>query len=491
MSLLCVGMLLVLTMSANSSSGSRHASISRTVAAFVPAGSSLAGTTAIAGTAALPTTPVPVATSQTVSTTDAETIATYSASMLPTSVQAGMATPATVTLVNNVAGRNDEGSTLYIASATVTLSGVPRSAVGIGAASPGWNAAFSTGSAAAVVVLTPTSAGAYIGPGGSLSLDLTVTVPVGDINQFTVTTGVTPSSSNTDSDNDDNFAPAAPITVSVVQPPYTLSFSAMPPTFVQESNSFCTSVQLEQNGAAAHVAGIPVTVTGIAAPGYSVLPVLTGTTAADTNASGIASFGTCGSKPMSIGNVGTFELQAASPNAKGTATSSSFTVVQSLTSCYSACSVTLTSQLTGVSTTINASKQNTPFELAASFGEPANLGCLSQVNPGPWDPLFVGASSGVSGTVTLTFPKAIVNTQSNSGRPHMQICAVSVPTEPFQAENGSASTDGLVTDCVNGTFPYSLATYPLGLCVLSRTKGSLGHETVVVAASDLSDPSFW
>ena len=444
----------------------------RTIGPTSPVSASLPADVATTGSTTLASPVMAAATSTTsvsATATSTEPSSTYSVTVNPQSLLAGAPTAVTVTIKNDAPATNDEGGILYISSATVAIGSLANAAADIPA--PG------------------------VVPGGSVSVDLTVTVPVGSGTQIGVTTNVTSYSSKPDSggaDNDDTFAPASQtVYIPVQEPTYTLAFVPGLPSYVQESQPFCpvVAVQLLENGSPASESGIPVQLSGIASSASGTLPVLSGSVSTSTNG-GIAQFGTCSSGPQ-IDNLGTFALRASStsPLVSGNATSGPITVLQNYISCTGSCSLTVTSATTGVSSTVDATGKGT-FSLGASFGEGLTPGCASQVNPGPWDPVFITATPGVTGTVTLKFPKEIVNTQSNSGRPHMQVCAQTA--EPFRSLDGVASTDGLVADCANGIYPYTPGgAYPLGLCVLSRVKGNLGHETVELLVSDLADPMYW
>lgn len=405
------------------------------------------------------------------STTGATAVSTepgavYTVTISPQSLVAGTPTSMTVTLKNDAPATNDEGGILYITSATVAIGNLAQSSASI--AAPG------------------------VKPGDSVAVNLTVTVPVGSGTQIAVTTNVTSFDTKSDVDGDDAFSPASKtFQLPVQEPIYTLAFAPGLPSLIQESQPFCpaVAVQLYQNGVPAAQPGIPVDITGLPVSSGPA-PTLAGDTATTTDSTGLAVFGSC-SAGIQIDNLGTFALRASSTSqlVSGTATSGPIMVLQSYVTCTGSCTTTVTSPTTGVSSTINASGKGT-FKLGASFGQGVGIGCASQVNPGPWDPIFIGGTSGISGTVTMSFPKEIVNTQSNSGRPHMKVCALAGLA--FQALGGAATTDGLVQDCVNGSFPYAVGpTYPLGLCVMSRVKGSLGHETITLLVSDLADPSFW
>jgi len=411
---------------------------------------------------------------------------TFAVTGFPTNLTAGEATTMHVALTNNALTTNDEGSALDIASATITFSGLSAPLpVGVLSVSQGSATVATTADGAAV-----TLSSSNIAPQAALQLSLQVTVPVGSGHQLDVATNVTPSSSKTDGDGDDTFVPASQdTTIAVQEPSYTLSFATAPPAMAQVSQPFCpaVTVQLDEGGSPVAVQGIPVDIRGLAASSFGPLPELSGTTTSVTDQSGLATFGDC-TAGLQVDNLGTFILQASStsPLVVGSGPSRSIMVLQSYVDCSGSCSVTVTSPTTGVSSTIHATGDG---KLGASFDENLNLGCASQVNPGPWDPLFIGGTAGLSGTVTMTFPKSIVNTQSNSGRPHMEICAQTGVA--FQALGGAQTMDGLVADCVDGTYPYPVGTTELGLCVLSRVKGNLGHETVTLLVSDLGDPSFW
>lgn len=434
-----------------------------TSAAAAPRAPGMAGAAPASTTPAALTSPSPAV----ATTGGTEPGAGFTVSLSPPSVVAGAPTLVTATITNDAAPLNDEGSSLYILSATVAIGDLADGSANV--VSPG------------------------VQPGKSVSVGIVVTVPIGGGTLLAVTTDVTPYSSKSDGDGDDSFSPPSRVVyLPVVQPVYTLAFSAGLPGLVQASQPMCppVGIQLYEGGSPAAVPGIPVEISGVAVAPSTTPPQLTGVTTSVTNSSGLAVFGTCSSGAQ-IDNIGTFALRAAStsPLVNGDAISTPITVLQAYITCTDNCTVTISSPATGVTSTVNASGRG-GFKLGASFGEAASLGCAAQVNPGPWDPVFVTASPGVMGTVTMTFPKTIVNTQSNSGRPHMQVCAQTGTA--FRALDGSASTDGLVADCADGTYPYTpSAPYPLGLCVLSRVKGSLGHETVTLLVSDLGDPHYW
>ncbi|MGH9054272.1 MAG: hypothetical protein ACRDYY_00140, partial [Acidimicrobiales bacterium] len=314
-------------------------------------------------------------------------------------------------------------------------------------------------------------------------------------------TAVTAYSSKPDNpaDADDTFSPATQSVDITVQQPvvYSLSFSAQPPRYVLESTPFCPVVSVSPA-----VAGVPVTIAGIPTPSGGTAPDLGGTLKETTGSSGVAAFGTVGSSGtcasgLAVSNAGTFELQASTTDpSNGPATSSQFTVLPGYyTLCSGSCSMSNTSTATGVTSTVDASGSGT-FYLGTSFG----LGsggltrstCGTDEIPSPFDPLATftaGTTGSVSGTVTLNFPQPMVHSQPNDGRPHMQVCASA--TEDFQTASGTSAEVGLVADCVDGTYPYTPSSHLLGICVLSRAKGSLGHETITLKVSDLGDPDFW
>jgi hypothetical protein len=328
----------------------------------------------------------------------------------------------------------------------------------------------------------------------------------------TVTIGTQVKQSNNFSGTGNDFIllNSSGLTINVVA--LSLMFHQQPPSTVMQSlpnasppyySYFCASVQLLYNGNLPFPAsGIPVTIryAGTADPGLynGGLPVAASGITVPTNVNGLATFCGPGLAATIVGSG--YALSASSPAAPTPVMSSSFAVTPT---CSGSCTTNLTSQTTGTTAAVSATDPGGVFQVFASFGQGVTLNCDTAVTtPGsPVDPLVTLAqpvSGTVSGTLTMTFPKSVVNSLTNNGTPLMPVCAGASKQFPVMADasNGPAPYlyQGLLYDCTDPTYLSLISVpqqYPLQLCVQSRAKIGRGAETIVIYASDLSDPSFW
>lgn len=132
------------------------------------------------------------------------------------------------------------------------------------------------------------------------------------------------------------------------------------------------------------------------------------------------------------------------------------------------------------------------------------------------EPLVVqtfSSGAGVAKTITLTFPRKLVNLAPNNGTPFLDVCAGA--DAAFPAYGGTGGTgwtggtgyypfQGLLYDCTDQAYVDALnattflsdgtrvPTYPLHMCVADRYKIAGGAETVVInVESSTLDPSYW
>ncbi len=160
----------------------------------------------------------------------------------------------------------------------------------------------------------------------------------------------------------------------------------------------------------------------------------------------------------------------------------------------------LTSSTTGTTADLGASSSGTTtsgntFDLTASFGSGLVLSCDSLVSGNATADPFLYFSSNqtpsttISGTLTLTFPRSIVNAVPDNGAPHMPVCAGATEVFPTTRQTpGDAAYpyQGLLYDCTDPG--YVVGANEIGLCVESRRKLAGGAEQVVVYTSSLTDP---
>jgi hypothetical protein len=370
------------------------------------------------------------------------------------------------------------------------------------------------GSSPAVVLLTSQKTGVIAPAAAPLSVQVTVTPTAAGT--LTIVPQVKQSNNFSGTGNDFVLDSSSGLSITVLalslqfaqQPSSTLPQSlpgVAPPYFA----SFCNpvSVQLYNGTLPFAASGVPVTITysGTADPGlyYGTTAVSSSGVTVNSDATGLATFGTC-SSGLAATVVGTgYALSAGSPAAASAATSTSFAVTPT---CFVSCTKNPTSLTTGTGANVTGSNPGA-FQLFASFGNGVTLSCDSAVTrPGtPVDPLVAvaqAAAGAVSGTLTLTFPKSVVNSLSNNGTPLMPVCAGASDSFPAKGDPSTGlpwpgSTaypfQGLLFDCTDSTYLALVAsnTFPVQICVQSRAKIGGGAERIVVFASDLSDPSFW
>lgn len=405
----------------------------------------------------------------------------------------GVPDTATVTL------GNEAYSTQSFGSAELTFNTVSSSAVQVaqGSLPTGWSSQVLRGTPA--VVLLSSQNGSPIPPGGSLSVQVTITPAAAG------TLAIVPQvkQSNDFSGTGNGFVLDGSSNLAVQVITLTLQFSQQPSSTIGQSLPstyfayFCPPVRVQTAPVAS---GVPITITfgGAADPGLvdGTSPVGGSGVTVDTDANGLATFGSCASG-LGATNIGTgFTLSASSPAASSPVTSTSFQVLQT---CSGACTRNNTSQTTGTTGTVSASDKGSFFQIFTSFGQGVNLNCDSAVTaPGfPADPLYVEAQAtagGVSGELTFVFPKTVVNSLANNGTPLMPVCAGA--TKAFLAKvpyPGSAAYpfQGLLYDCTDPMYVSQSGSDPLQMCVKSRAKIGGGAEQIVVDTSNLSDPSFW
>lgn len=408
---------------------------------------------------------------------------------LPVTVD--VATTVQVTLQNSTASSQSFGS------AELTVENVPAGEVTVSpdAPLPGWSATVIAGSDPAVVLLADPS-GTAVAPGSSLPVTVTFTPQA--TGTLTIKTAVKQSNNFLGKGNDFINQSADPtFTVSPLGLSFTVPQGSEPPPDVQVSTPFCPSVQLvdDQNQPVA-AANVTVSIVpGTPDPGLFFAGRQVSSTSpatALTNSAGTATFGSsaCASG-LTATNLGpsfflTATLAAVSVN------SSPFAVVQVAISCTGSCQASLASNSNKTTAGINASAPNNEsFLLAASFGQGMTLVCDGAVSTFTADPLVVSTGAvPASGTVTMTFPKAIVNSVPDNGAPHMPVCTgAAVPFYGAQYyPQLTPEYQGLIPDCTDAGYlaaPPSLQLF----CVQSRAKQATGAETIVIQEnSSLSDP---
>ena len=418
----------------------------------------------------------------------------------------GVADTATVTLGNELTSNQTFGS------AELTFNTVPSSGLSVVAASvpSGWSAKVLSGTPG--VVLLTSNKGAAVTPGSSISVQVAVTPAAAG----TLTIGVDIKQSNNFSGSGNDFISDSTSGLSITVIALTLKFAQQPATIAQSLPGaappyftyFCNpvSVQLYNGTTALAAGGINVTVKhgGTTNPGLYYGTAAVGTTGVtvSTDATGLATFGTC-SSGLAATVVGTgYTLSASSPAASSAVTSTSFDVTQT---CDLTCTDTATSGTTGTTGTVTGTGDGI-FQLFTAFGEGIDLSCDSAITKAgaPVDPLSVTATStgAVSGTITMVFPKSVVNSLTNNGTPQMPVCAGAAKPFPAQGDPttglpfpGSTAFpyQGLLYNCTDPTYLADVASgaFPDQLCVQSRSKIGGGAEQIVIFANDITDPSFW
>ena len=430
--------------------------------------------------------------------------------------------PSSVTVVlKNSGPGGSQPSTQSFGSAELIFGSMPASDVVQPITSPlsnGWTAALLPTNPATVKLSSPGVA--PVAPGSSVSVTLMITAP---ISPSTFTIGTVVKQSNDFSGNPgNNFLHVTGNTdpiITVVPPPVTLTFATNPPALLQQSPSptgvysyMCPVVHANATGYPnVPVPGIQVTIQhkGASDPGLLLGTTPIEQTTVATDPAGNATFGnpacTTGIGATNVGSG--YVLEATSASAQTPADSTAFTVDPIV------CNVTCT--VTTSDGGINAKEVATGsglFGLTAAFAPGQTLSCDSSVSTLPPDPFVETASTdGVSGTITLTFPKSIMNSVPNNGAPHMPVCAGAGKESAFP---GSTLVDptapgyslfpiqGLLLDCSDPVYqadilemqtnptppPDSIPVYPLQMCVSSRARTPGGGEMVVITTNSLSDP---
>lgn len=171
------------------------------------------------------------------------------------------------------------------------------------------------------------------------------------------------------------------------------------------------------------------------------------------------------------------------------------------TYCAGSCSPTIEPSVTGTTATVTMTSA-APFRYTTGFGTGAPLSC-QDVPFGPGvlaDPLLVDAvgTAPIGKTITMTFPRELVNRVPDNGTPKLAICAGADAAFPGSSPRpgtvqGTYPYEGLMLDCTDPAYLAATAdpAFPLHMCVASRSKKA-GNETVVITiAPSLIDPRFW
>ena len=414
----------------------------------------------------------------------------YSDTAGPSPIYVGATTTITTTLTNSPISNQPFGSAELtignLASSAVTNIGVPT----------GWSAQFASTSPA-IILLTSVNT-ASIQPGASLTVTFSLTPTTAS--SILIATVVKQSNDFSGTGNTFKNSGSDP-TIQVI--PVTLSFHQQPSDVATNTTSpnhfMCPPVSVLVTANTVPVAGISVTITngGPNDPGlhFGTAAVTSSGVTRTSDNSGLATFGASDCSTGFTGtNLGTgYTLSANSSAAAGAVTSSTFAVVQSIVSCPQGATCTsgnLNSPTNGTSGTINSDTFGTPGKLLGSFGQ-GGLSCDDQVTTSAVtaDPLdFQSIGTAVSGIVTLTFPKAVVNNLANNGTPLMQVCAGASASFPGSTDLGSNVTpefQGLVANCTTG-----YTSVANNICVLSRSKNA-ANETIQLFVQNLSDPHAW
>ena len=403
---------------------------------------------------------------------------------------------------------------------------------------PGWSASFPS---ATTMMLTSVKSGS-IAPGKAAPIVFTIAAPTSGT--FPIGTEVKQSNDFSGTGNDFNATPSSVANLQVVasvqltwpqQPPVGLDQSIIDPNTgnLKTANYMCPPVSVLVTGLndagkpVGPVSGISVTVSngGTGSPTtdpglyYGTSPIPQGGVSVASDNNGLATFGSessgvCTSGFAATNNGSGYTLTASAGGSNSS--SNTFAVAQSFQDCpggtpttpVTCDSPTITSGTNGTTGTIDASF-NADGQLLGSFGE-SSLQCDSSVvdlTKVTADPLVAQAfSTGTaSGTVTMVFPKAVVNNLANNGTPLMQVCAGA--NNPFTTVDGTKTPsctpsttlgpcfkqfEGLLPNCPTG-YKSVVGIQSDGsilLCVVSRSKNA-AKETIVIYASDLSDPHYW
>ena len=414
----------------------------------------------------------------------------YTSAAGPSPIYVGATTTITTTLANSANSNQPFGS------AELTIGSLPSSAVtNIGVPS-GWSATFASTNPA-IILLTSTNSASIL-PGHSLVVTFSLTpttaasIPIATVvkqsNDFSGT------GNNFNNSGHDPVIQVIPVTIAFQQEPSDVATDTTSP-----NHFMCPPVSVLVTAGTVPVAGISVTITngGPNDPGlhFGANAVTAAGVTRTSDSNGLATFGAADCSSGFTGtNLGaSYTLSANSSAASGAITSSTFAVVQSIVSCSAGAtcnSGNLNSPTNGTSGTINSDTFGTPGKLLGSFGQ-GGLSCDNQVTTSAVtaDPLdFQSIGTAVSGIVTLTFPKAVVNNLANNGTPLMQVCAGASASFPGSTDLGAGVTpefQGLVANCTTG-----YTGVPNNICVLSRSKNA-ANETIQLFVQNLSDPHAW
>ncbi|HET6914553.1 MAG TPA: hypothetical protein VFH56_00535 [Acidimicrobiales bacterium] len=442
------------------------------------------------------------------------TFKNYNVHVAPGAVLASNSqTSVTVNLQNEITSNTSFGSV------ALTITNLDDAAIDTPSLPNGWSV--SNTPPPGVTVLLVSKKSVSIAPGATLPLVLDITPSTAGT--ITIGTEVKQSNDFSGTGNDFNYDSANSNPTVQVVTSVLIQFKPGPPSYVVQSSPICPAIAVLVTApdGSTPVSGVPVTVsnggTSSVAGGdpglYYQGSALTGATPPVTSRTdGLATFGTCQSG-LSATKLGSgFTLSASTTVTSNSPQSSSvFAVVQAFESCSpSSCPpVTVTSGTDNVSGTIHASF-TANGQLLGTFGE-GTLQCdggvvdLTKVTADPIVAQAFTSPNSSSGTITMTFPKAVVNNLANNGTPLMQVCAGA--NNPFTTVDGTMtlsctpSTDpnvgpcnkkyeGLLPNCASGyqnVVGINPADNSILLCVVSRSKNA-ANETIVIYASDLSDP---
>lgn len=491
--------------------------------------------------------PVPLA-----GAASAGTFKFYTPTVVPsTIVKSPNQTQITVNLANLSNSNTSFGSAQLSLPSGIAFSPAPDSTVSppttpVVKLPPGWSASFPS---ATTMQLTSVKSGS-IAPGKAAAIVFTIAAP--SSGTFPIGTEVKQSNDFSGTGNDFNATPSSVANLQVVasvqltwaqQPPVGLDQSIIDPNTgsLKTANYMCPPVSVLVTGLndtgqpVGPISGISVTVSnggtgspttnpGLyydygTSPDYGASPVpLGGGVSVASDSNGLATFGSessgvCASGFAATNNGSGYTLTASAGGSNSS--SDTFAVAQSFQDCPGGTSTTpvtcdsptITSGTNGTTGTIDASF-TADGQLLGSFGE-GSLQCDSSVvdlTKVTADPLVAQAftsPNSSSGTITMTFPKSVVNNLANNGTPLMQVCAGA--NNPFTTVDGTTTPsctpdaklgpcykdyEGLLPNCPTG-YQTVVGINPTDnsilLCVVSRSKKA-ANETIVIYASDLSDP---
>jgi hypothetical protein len=169
------------------------------------------------------------------------------------------------------------------------------------------------------------------------------------------------------------------------------------------------------------------------------------------------------------------------------------------TYCAGTCSPVIAAGASGTTATV-AMTSAQPFRYTTAFGgPPAPLSC-QDVPFGPGvapDPLLVDAvgSAPIGKTITMTFPRQLVNLLPDNGTPNLAMCAGADAAFPRIATSGVGTYpyEGLMLDCTDPAYLAAIAdpAFPLHMCVADRYKRAGALTVVITIEPSVKDPRFW